>query len=342
MGTKSQVDLVVGIDFGMTYTGRQTAAPEGGVFNKNSGVAYSNLKMPQPRPVQTWPGKTGEICNKAPTTLLYSAAAALPQNRRVKQWGFLCQHDDGKKEWFKRFLDPEKLKKLKVIDDDLPELSDVRKWYKDYMTCLYTHLSDKIQTWTGRWEAKRVEFVFSLPSTFITPQLSEDLRSLLVQAGFESGGVGHSFSIGLTEPEAAAVYTVKESAVDIQIGEVLLVCDAGGGTTDFALLESVGTEDGLPELRELIVVEGQDIGSTNIDVAFEHMVEGRLSKIQPKLDDRTAWTMMHQADYLGWKCAFGQEDNKDLDTFAVAVPKVSSNYNHKGAAIKKGKMHFSQ
>lgn len=66
------------------------------------------------------------------------------------------------------------------------------------------------------------------------------------------------------------------------------VCDAGGGTTDLAILESVGDDNGLTELQELAVVEGQDIGSTNIDVAFQKMVEKRLKTSSLNLEDDTA------------------------------------------------------
>ena len=122
----------------------------------------------------------------------------------------------------------------------------------------------------------------------------------------------------------------------------MLVYDAGGGTTDLACLEVVGVDDGQPELRELTVVDGQNIGATNVDVAFEKMVEERLEKVEPKLDNRTAWTMMHEPDFAGWKCNFGQEDNKIFNSFPITVPMIESNFSHRGARIRDGKMHFSQ
>ena len=293
--------------------------------------------MPTPRVIQNWPGKIGETHNKIPTILLYS-----PGTRKVKDWGFTCQHSEAKKEWFKRFLDPEKLRVFRARDSSLPDLAEVRRWYKDYMRCLYDHLSATIQAKTGKWEGKQVEFVFSLPSTFTTPVLSQDLRTLTIQAGFGRGGKGHSVSFGLTEPEASAVYTAKETAVDFQVGDIMLVCDAGGGTTDFAILENVGDDDGLPELQELVVVEGQDIGSTNIDLAFESMAEERLNRLTPKLDDGTAWTMMHESDFIGWKCTFGQEDNKILKSFPIKIPTAGSDLDCQTAGIKGGKMLLSQ
>ena len=287
--------------------------------------------------MQDWPGKRAEPLNKTPTIILYE-----PSIPGVKDWGYTCQYSEGKKEWFKQLLDPDKLRVFRAGDDSLPDLAEVRKWYRDYMACLYNHLSTTIQAKTGKWDGKQVEFVFSLPSTFTTPSLSQDLRTLIIQAGFCKGGKEHSVSFGLTEPEASAVYTIKDSAVDFRIGDVMLVCDAGGGTTDVAILESVGDLDGVPELKELVVVEGQDIGSTNIDLAFERMVEERLNKTSLDLDDRTAWTMMHEPDFIGWKCTFGQEENELIETFPVKVPKADYDLNSEDAGIKEGKMLLSQ
>ena len=128
----------------------------------------------------------------------------------------------------------------------LQKLSEVRKWYRDYLTCLYGHLSTSIQATTGKWAAKHVEFVLSLPCTFQKPSISQALLELAKQAGFGQGGPQHTVSIGLTEPEAAAVYTMKDTAIDFKAEDIVLICDAGGGTTDLACLEVVGVDEGQP------------------------------------------------------------------------------------------------
>ena len=341
---ESSVELVVGIDFGMTCTG----TPKSSVYLEyllimSKGVAFSNIRMALPKVIQGWPGKPGESHNKVPSTILYS-----PANPFVTDWGFLCQHSDGKKEWFKRYLDPERLHLIatsgygRTASHDIPASSEVRKWFKDYMACLYKHISTAIQNTTGRWGAKRIDFVFSLPCTFIKPSIARDIRALVTEAGFGGGGAQHKVDIGLTEPEAAAVYTLKDTAIAYRVGDIVLVCDAGGGTTDLAILEIIGDQNGRLELRELTVVEGQNVGSTNIDVAFEQMVEERLKSVQPKLDGQTAWSMMHGSDYTARKCSFGELDSLGLGTLAVRVPTVGTDFNCESARIKNGKMLFSQ
>ena len=315
------------------------------------GVAYSTTKMPTPRIIQKWPGKLLEANNKVPSSIFY-----WPRTKIAKVWGFESQHLDGTKEWFKRYLDPDVLRGLEgtarkrrtqngtdsLQDPDIPDADEVRKWYRDYMSCLYAHLSEVIQKQTGLWESKCVEFIFSLPCTFTKLEIGRDLLALITQAGFGKGGERHTVELGLTEPEAAAVYTIKETAVEFKSGTTILVCDAGGGTTDFAILSSIGNDEDEPELQELDVVEGQNVGSTNIDIAFEEMVEQRLAAVRPALPDLTAWSMMNSTEFLGWKCGFGQEDSRAFRSFPISVPTVGRDFNHQEAEIENGKMNFSQ
>ena len=89
-------------------------------------------------------------------------------------------------------------------------------------------------------------------------------------------------------------------------------------------------------------MEGQNVGSTSIDIAFEKLVEKRLKFVRPKLDEQTAWSMMQGAEYTAWKCSFGEPESLGLRTFAVTVPRVGPGFNDERAWIRNGKMRFSQ
>lgn len=215
--------------------------------------------MPQPKVIQKWPTRAHESNRKVPTVLHY------PANGDIPEWGFPCQYVDGKQEWFKRYLDPAHLETLRaeVPDGDLPQIREVRKWYRDYMRCLCNYISRFLQDQMGDWSALRVEFIFSLPTTFRSQEISTSLRELLKEAGF-GRGMYHTIDFGLTEPQASAVDAAKYSSKTFENGDVMLVCDAGGGTTDFALLEQTTARGSRPELRELASVPGIDVGSTNM------------------------------------------------------------------------------
>jgi hypothetical protein len=292
--------------------------------------------MLQPKVIQKWPGKLHESSRKVPSIIRYPNFGVDPE------WGFPCQFNDDKKEWFKRWLDPEFLDQLRAAEPeaDLPSAAEVRKWYKDYMRCLYLYISRVLQTQMGAWDSKRVEFLFSLPTTFRSQAISTSLRTLLVEAGFSQGR--HTVEFGLTESQASAVDAAKDSLQTFQHGEVMLVCDAGGATTDFALLEQVSDDEEKPKLQELAIIPGVDVGSTNIDLAFEELVDSRLQAGGVQVAENTAWTMMHSPEFQEWKCSFGDPSNDAVPKFLVPVPQLQESLSNRAAGIERGEMAFSQ
>jgi hypothetical protein len=82
----------------------------------------------------------------------------------------------------------------------------------------------------SNWNDARIEFIFSVPTTWKPHPTVERFRSITEKAGFGKSP-NHTSSIGLTEAEAAAVHMSRESPAIFKEREILLVCDAGGGTT---------------------------------------------------------------------------------------------------------------
>ncbi|KAJ2989638.1 hypothetical protein NUW58_g3369 [Xylaria curta] len=326
MASPRDVDLTVGIDFGMTCT----------------GVAFAKRNMDSPRMIQEWPlppEKHGTQ-KKVPSTILYG------DKKAVKEWGFTCNDHRDTVEWFKRYLEEDSLKSmLKTFKDEnetppFETVKQVRAIYGDYMKCLYKHISEQLQR-NEEWNDKTVEFVFSLPATFRTLEVSNALMGQIKKAGFGSGGRKHFVSWGLSEPQASAVYTAKETEISFKRGDIILVCDAGGGTTDLALLEQQG-DDEVVALKELSVIQGNNIGSTNIDLAFLKMVKERLEK-DPKLKlaKNAATIMMHSDEFQTWKHEFGKTKEAEFRMARVTVPIVSGRTASRDADISDGKMKFS-
>ncbi|PMD51256.1 uncharacterized protein K444DRAFT_601543 [Hyaloscypha bicolor E] len=330
-------EIIVGIDFGMNFT----------------GVAYSNRNMLQPKVIQKWPGKLHESSRKVPSIIRYASPGVDPE------WGFPCLFNDDKKEWFKQWLDPEFLDQLRTAEPeaDLPSTAEVRKWYRDYMRCIYLYISSVLQTQIGAWDSKRIEFLFSLhivvvfiffcrvwvgptvPTTFRSQAISTSLRKLLIEAGFSQGR--HTIEFSLTESQASAVDAAKDSLQTFHHGDVMLVCDAGGATTDFALLEQISDNEENPKLQELATIPGIDVGSTNIDLAFEELVDSRLRAGGVQVAENTAWTMMHSPEFQEWKCSFGDPSNNAVPKFLVPVPQLHESVSNRAAGIERGEMAFS-
>jgi len=89
----------------------------------------------------------------------------------------------------------------------------------------------------------------------------------------------------LRTAEAAAIYASKQSMAR---GDVYLVCDAGGGTTDISVLKVETANRGLVELTPLTWVEGESVGSTLIDFKMKTIVKVRTAVI-------TKWTVTDDA-----------------------------------------------
>ncbi|KAF2836931.1 hypothetical protein M501DRAFT_978671 [Patellaria atrata CBS 101060] len=330
--------MIVGIDFGMTCT----------------GVSYANLTLGSEniRWIQKWPGRGQANENKVPTVLVYPTNQPHPSS-----WGFLSettaeQTAENKEyvEWFKTYLDVTRLQQKQRDDpnDAAESIEQVEKWYEDYMRLLYQHIQFKLTpelSGSGLlWQDARIEFVFSVPTTWEPHPTVERFRSIIQRAGYGSSR-NHTVTIGLTEAEAAAVHMLSDAAGIFQESDILLVCDAGGGTTDLSVLRVKDTQSGSLTLDQLDVVFGETIGSAAIDYDFEKLVRARLEQadqIEPlnlsKLD--TAWEMMKSREFQNIKCEFGSPD--DAPTFVITIPGLRSEYNNANLGIGNREMRFTR
>ncbi|KAK7743088.1 hypothetical protein SLS53_004173, partial [Cytospora paraplurivora] len=146
---------------------------------------------------------------------------------------------------------------------------------------VYVHVKSTIEHQTGigpftGWNDLAVEFIFSVPTTWRSLEIINAFKAAVRAAGFGSEGPRHSATVELTESEAAAVATIKSTAVRFERDDIFLSVDAGGGTTDFALMQVVEAREPFPALRQLTQVDGVGIGSTLIDRAFLELVEDRI------------------------------------------------------------------
>ncbi len=115
------------------------------------------------------------------------------------------------------------------------------------------------------------EVVLTVPASF-----DEAARELTVEAAKRAG----LNTLTLLEEPQAAFYcwiVTHQSGWQKQVraGELILVCDIGGGTSDFSLITVVETPTG-PGFRRVAVGDHLMLGGDNIDLALAHRVESRL------------------------------------------------------------------
>ena len=77
-----------------------------------------------------------------------------------------------------------------------------------------------------------------------------------------------------------------------KLGDTLLVCDVGGGTTDLTLV-TVAEEGGELVLRRMAVGNHLLVGGDNMDLALAHFVAGRFAEKGTKLDPWQSVALWH-------------------------------------------------
>ena len=81
--------------------------------------------------------------------------------------------------------------------------------YTDYFQFLYRSIEARLKgELASRWEDAKIEFIFSVPTTWKPNPTVERFKKIIASAGFGSCP-SHIASIGLTEAEAAAVHTAR-------------------------------------------------------------------------------------------------------------------------------------
>jgi hypothetical protein len=128
-------------------------------------------------------------------------------------------------------------------------------------------------------------------SIYLTVPASFDAvaRELTVKAAKMAG----LKDIVLIEEPQSAFYAWIDKAGDdwrdqVEKGDLVLVCDIGGGTSDFSLIEVNEGEDGLLNLERVAVGNHLLVGGDNLDLTLSYFLAAKLREKKQNLD---AWQM---------------------------------------------------
>jgi molecular chaperone DnaK (HSP70) len=134
------------------------------------------------------------------------------------------------------------------------------------------------------------EVVITVPASF-----DAGARELTAEAARLAGLANVTL---LEEPQAALYSWIEQTHGDwrkhARVGDVILVVDVGGGTTDFSAI-IVQERDGNLELRRVAVGDHILLGGDNMDLALAHVVRQKLSAAGKELDPWQAQALVHQA-----------------------------------------------
>ncbi len=235
--------------------------------------------------IKTWPGGNGITSDKVPTEMTYDLPAdALPGTEPTVRWGFQFKPEESRLRCMKLFLD--RTQKLPFYVSPLETAAQLSRYKKtvvdavaDYLTQVYRHTMDTLSRRYGAsfMASTRVDFVLTCPAVW-----SDAAKNTTLLAA-ERAGMGDRSSIQMiSEPEAAAVYTLKAIQPNhLNVGDNFIVCDGGGGTVDLIAYKIISQNP--LRVEESAVGTGGLCGSAFLNYRFEEHVCQRLG--QSRFDD---------------------------------------------------------
>ncbi len=172
------------------------------------------------------------------------------------------------------------------------------------------------------WNATHPDAPFERQAVTVTIPASFDpaARELTAEAA-RSAGYGNPTL--LEEPQAALYSWIEGSGggwrKQVKAGDIVLVVDVGGGTSDFSLI-AILERDGNLEPHRVAVGDHILLGGDNMDLALAHLVARKLQANGTQLD---AWQMRA----LTYACRGAKEHllaDADATTWPIVVPSRGS------------------
>ena len=177
-------------------------------------------------------------------------------------------------------------------------------------TAYLQHLCDAWQNLNPNAPLDQQDVVITVPASF-----DPAARELTVEA---ARAVGLDQAILLEEPQAALYSWIEKSHGDwrkhAEVGDIILVIDIGGGTTDLSLI-AVTEKDGNLELTRVAVGDHILLGGDNMDLALAYTVKAKLEKDGKRLEP---W----QIQALTHSCRDAKEklfNHSELDSIPLVV-----------------------
>ena len=235
----SSSDLIIGIDFGTTFTGVAYAHTAGvGPVTSEAEMRRAAEKVSV---IRIWPSRNNQYVEKTPSILAYNKNPPLwggnvrpndePQIAHFK----LGLQEDITTHYYSELLGPTHSKPIlggylsnhNWKHPKLPEMKAV-DYTRDYLARINEYVTNEILP--TRFGAKFLQnqalsYVITVPAIW-----SEKAKQQTRQAA-EAAGIDRNSLTLITEPEAAALYCVTLcDEVDLEPGDRFMICDAGGGT----------------------------------------------------------------------------------------------------------------
>lgn len=195
--------------------------------------------------------------------------AELPQRLVASAKSWLCQTGIDRTQAVLPFDAPEDAQRVSPLEASARYLEQIRNAWNYAMA-----QDDETQ------QLEEQEIYLTVPASF-----DAVARELTVQAAQRAG----LYNLTLLEEPQASFYAWIEAQGEawrneIAVGQSVLVCDIGGGTSDFSLIQVV-EEAGNLELQRVAVGNHILLGGDNMDLTLAYAVRAKLAQQNTKLDN---------------------------------------------------------
>jgi len=202
---------------------------------------------------------------KIPTRLVHSA----------KSW--LCHSGVNRRDKILPLQSDDESRRMSPVEASALYLSHIRDVW-----------NSEIAKKDSAFEFENQEIVLTVPASF-----DEVARELTVEAARKAGCVHITL---LEEPQAAFYSWIAQHEQQwekaFKIGSQVLVCDVGGGTTDFSIIDVISI-DGKLSFRRMAVGDHLLLGGDNMDAAVAHLAEDKLSVKGHELSSTHRLQLLH-------------------------------------------------
>ncbi|KAL1637908.1 hypothetical protein SLS56_000465 [Neofusicoccum ribis] len=275
---RSKAQLIVGIDFGTTF----------------SGVAFAFATNTEAKEdiITEWPGAGNQTKQKIPTVLYYD------QYQKVVGWGpdiadalaptGYPKPGVQKVEWFKlqlmlsgnTYIDPINLPPLPPGKSEIDVAAD-------YLFHLRQAMRNQLQKTLGEVfnrEERNIRYYLTVPAIWNDAGKAAT-RAAAIQAGFLRDENDNRLTL-ITEPEAAAMFCSKTGLLNLKVHDAVLIVDCGGGTVDLIAYE---VEEEQPfSVAECTAGSGDSCGSTALNRNFSNILRAKIRKMKLPDGSKTA------------------------------------------------------
>ncbi len=175
------------------------------------------------------------------------------------------------------------------------------------------------------WNLEEGQIVLTVPASF------DEVARNLTAAAADAAGFGKV--VLLEEPQAAFYAWTAQAGSDwrkqVSRGDIVLVCDVGGGTADFSLI-AVTEKDGNLEVERISVGEHILLGGDNMDLALAYTLQAQLEAAKKSIDSWQFLALIHGAR----NAKVSLFTDLSLEHASIAVPSRGSSLLAKTVSTK--------